>query len=63
MQKILKHIRYLPIGIILLFFIAIIGLIFYAGILALKNSPLGILPILFGLLLLSISIIKLREHI
>ncbi len=57
-----KYIRYPLIGIIFLLFIAVFGLIFFAGILALKeDSILGIILILLGLFLLSISIIKLRK--
>lgn len=57
-----KFIRCLLIGIISLLFIAVIGLIVFAGILVLKeNSLAGILLILLGLFLLCISIIKFRE--
>ncbi len=61
-SKIPKYIRYPLIGIIFLLFIAVFGLIFFTGILVLKeDSILGIILILLGLFLLSISIIKLRK--
>ena len=61
-SKIPKYVRYPLIGIISLFFIAVIGLIFFTGILSLKeNILLGILLILVGLLLLIMSVIKFRK--
>ncbi len=61
-SKIPKYIRYPLIGIIFLLFIAVFGLIFFAGILALKeDSILGTILMLLGVFLLSISIIKLRK--
>ena len=61
-SKIPKYVRYPLIGIISLFFIAVIGLIFFTGILSLKeNIILGILLILVGLLLLIMSVIKFRK--
>ena len=61
-SKIPKYVRYPLIGITSLFFIAVIGLIFFTGILSLKeNILLGILFILVGLLLLIMSVIKFRK--
>lgn len=61
-SKIPKYIRYPLIVIISLFFIAIIGLVIFAGILSLKeNILLGILFILIGLFMLIMSVIKFRK--
>lgn len=61
-RKIPKYIRYPLIMIISLFFIAVIGLVFLAGILSLKESVfLGILFILIGLFMFIMSIIKFRK--
>lgn len=57
-----KYIRYPLIIIISLFFIAVIGLIFFVGILSLKeNMFLGICFILIGLFMLIMSVIKFRK--
>ncbi len=61
-RKIPKYIRYPIIIIISLFFIAVIGLIFLAGILSLKeNKILGLLFIFIGLFMFIIGIIKFRK--
>lgn len=61
-SKIPKYIRYPLIVIISLFFIVVIGLIFFVGILSLKeNILLGILLILIGLFMFIISVIKFRK--
>ncbi len=61
-SKIPKYIRYPLIVIIALFFIAVIGIIFLAGILSLrKNILLGILFILLGLLISIVSVKKFRK--
>lgn len=61
-SKIPKYVRYPLIGIISLFFLAVIGLIFFTGILSLKeNILLGILLIFVGLLLFIMSVIKFRK--
>ncbi len=61
-SKIPKYIRYPLIGIIFLLFIAVLGLILFVGILALKEDfILGTILMLLGVFLLSISIIKLRK--
>ncbi len=61
-NRIPKFIRYPLIVIIALFFIAVIGLIFFAGILSLKeNIFVGIIFILIGTFLLIMSIIKFRK--
>ncbi len=61
-SKIPKYIRYPLIGILSLCFLAVIGLIFFAGILLLKeNIIFGIPIILFGLFVLIISVIQFRK--
>ncbi len=61
-SKIPKYIRYPLIGILSLFFIAVIGLVFFTGILSLKeNILLGVLLILVGLFLLIMSVIRFRK--
>ena len=61
-KKVSKYIRYPLIALISLFFIAVIGLIFYVGIIALKESVIaGIVLILIGLYMIIASIIKLRK--
>lgn len=61
-SKIPKYIRYPLIVIISLFFIVVIGLIFFVGILSLKeNILLGILLILIGLFMFIMSFIKFRK--
>ncbi len=57
-----KYIRYPLIALISLFFISVIGLIFFVGILSLKeNILLGIFFILIGLFLFISSIIKFKK--
>lgn len=61
-RKIPKYIRYPLIGLLSLFFLAVVGLIFLAGILCLKeNIFAGILLILFGALLPIMAGLKLRK--
>ncbi len=61
-SKIPKYIRYPLIGMLSLFFIAVIGLVFFTGILSLKeNILLGVLLILVGLFLLIMSVIRFRK--
>jgi len=61
-SKIPKYIRYPLIVIISLFFITIIGLIFFVGIVSLKeNIFVGIFFILIGLSMLIMSVIKFRK--
>ena len=61
-DKIPKYIRYPLIVIIALFFIAVIGLIFLAGILSLKdNVILGIFFIFISLFMFVMSIVKFRK--
>lgn len=60
--KVPKWIRYSLITIIILFFIGVIGIIFFTGILMLKENVLiGILFNLLGLLMLIIGIVKFRK--
>lgn len=61
-SKIPKYVRYPLIGMILLFFSAVIGLILFTGVLVLDKSIFsGMLLISVGLLLLFLSIIKFRK--
>lgn len=61
-SKIPKYIRYPLIAIISLFFIGVIGLIFLAGILSLReNILLGIFFLLIGLFMLLMSVKKFRK--
>lgn len=61
-RKVPCYIRYTLIIIISLFFIAVIGIVFFVGILALKKNVLaGILVILVGLLLLIMGIAEFRK--
>lgn len=61
-KKVPKYIRYPLIAIISLFFIVIIGLIFYTGIIVLKESIIaGIILILIGLYMFIAGIIKFRK--
>lgn len=61
-SRIPKYIRYPLIGILSLFFIAVIGLLLFTGILSLKDHILsGILLILVGLYLLIMSVIRFRK--
>jgi len=61
-SRIPKYIRYPLIGILSLFFIAVIGLVFFTGILSLKENILsGILLILVGSFLLVMSVIGFRK--
>lgn len=61
-NKIPKFIRYPLIIFISLFFLAVIGLIFLAGILLLKeNEILGIIFIILGIYMTIMSIIKFRK--
>ena len=57
-----KYIRYPLLVIILLFFIYVIGVLIFEGVLLLKENRLtGLLFILVGLFLLIMSIIKFRK--
>lgn len=61
-SKIPKYIRYPLIVLIVCFFAAVIGLIFFTGILFIKESLVGgICFILIGLFLLVSSIIQFRK--
>lgn len=61
-RKIPKYIRYPLIAIIILFFLAVIGLIFLTGILVVKeNIFVGIIFILLGLYLSIMSIIQFKK--
>ncbi len=61
-RKFPKYIRYPLIGFLVLCFLAVIGLIIYAGVLVLdENIFVGILLILLGLLLFVMSIIQFRK--
>lgn len=61
-KKVPKYIRYILIGIITLFFIAAIGLVFFGGLVVLKqNLFLGIIIIAVALFMLIMSIIKFKK--
>jgi hypothetical protein len=61
-EKVPKYIRYPLIAIISLFLIAVIGLIFWAGILLFKeNIVLGLIAILLGLSISIIGVVKFRK--
>lgn len=61
-NKVPKFIRYILIAFIVLFFLAVIGLIFLTGILILKENLIaGIFMFLIGVLMLIMSIIKFRK--
>lgn len=61
-RKIPKYIRYPLIAIVVLFFIAVIGLLLLTGVLIIRENLLsGIFIILTGLLMLVMSIIKFRK--
>lgn len=61
-KKVPKYIRYILIGIITLFFIAAIGLVFFVGLVVLKqNLFLGIIIIAVALFMLIMSIIKFKK--
>lgn len=60
--KVPKYIRYPLIGIIALFFVAIIGIVIFAGLIALEeNTFLGILFIIFGLFMLVMGVVKFKK--
>ena len=60
--KVPKYIRYSLIGIIVLFFIAIIGIVLFVGFMALEeNVLLEILFIILGLFLLVMNIVKFKK--
>ena len=61
-KKVPKFIRYPLIVFIILFFLAVIGLIFLTGILILKeNIMAGIFFIIIGMFMLVMSIIKFKK--
>jgi len=61
-NKIPKYIRYPLIGIISLFYIAVIGFLIFAGIISFNNNiVLGIFLIVIGVLFLIISAIEFRK--
>lgn len=61
-KRIPKYVKYPLIVLISLFFTAVIGLVFFAGVLILKESvPAGALFILVGLFMLAACVIKFRK--
>ena len=61
-SKIPKPIRYLLLGFVILFFVAVIGLIIFVGVDILKTNLIGgLIIIFFGILMLILSIIKFRK--
>lgn len=60
-RKISKFIRYPLIALIIIFFLLVIGLIIFTGVLTLKSSLIGgLLFIAIGILMFIMSIIKFR---
>ena len=61
-QKVPKPVRYILIGLIILFFTVSFGLIFLAGALMMKKTVAGgVVTIALGLLMLILSIRKFRK--
>lgn len=61
-RKIPKWLRYIFIAIIVFFFLGIIGLIFFLGIILLnKHLPVGIIIILLAIFMLIAGIIKFKQ--
>ena len=61
-SKIPKPIRYLLLGFVILFFVAVIGLIIFVGVDILKTNLIGGLVIIgFGILMLILSILKFKK--
>lgn len=61
-RKVPKYIRYPLLAILALLFLAVIGLIIFAGIMVLEENILvGVFLILLGLLLFVVSIIQFRK--
>ena len=62
-RRVPKYIRYPLIVVIVLFCVAVIGLVFAVGILSLRqNVLLGILLIALGVFMLVVSILKLKKR-
>ena len=60
--KVPKYIRYPLIGIIVLFFVAVIGIVLIAGRVSLKESSLlGMILIALALFMLAMGIIKFKK--
>ena len=60
--KVPKYIRYLLIGLIVLFFIAVIGIVLIAGFVSLEQNLLqGFLIIALAIFLLIMSIVKFKK--
>lgn len=60
--KVPKYIRYLLIGIIVLFFIAVIGIVLIAGLMLLEqNLLLGFIIIALAIFMLIMGIVKFRK--
>ena len=61
-KKVPKPLRYVALIIVLLFFICVISLIIFVGILVLKQSIIGgILLILLGIFMVIASVLKFRK--
>lgn len=61
-KKVPKPLRYVALIIVLLFFICVISLIIFVGILFLKQSIIGgILLILLGIFMVIASVLKFRK--
>ncbi len=63
-SRVPKYIRYPLFAVIVLFYIAVIGLVFGVGILSLRqNVLLGILFIALGVFMLVMSVLKLNKKL
>ena len=60
-KRVPKPLRYFLIALIILFFAAVFGLIFFIGALTLKKTVIGGIIIAFGLLMLILGIRKFRK--
>ena len=61
-EKVPKAVRYLLAGIVLLLYIAVLALIFFAAIIVLKENLIaGILFLLLAVFLLVASVVKFRK--
>ena len=62
--KVPKYIRYPLIGIIVLFFIAVIGTVLITGFVSLgHNLLLGLILIALAIVMLAMGVVKFKKHI
>lgn len=61
-KKVPKPVRYIAIGLVVLFFVAVLGLILFMGIALLEEKPVaGWVVLLFGLTMGALSIAKFKK--